>query len=101
MIEDLNREWVLQGLSARERAQIAWRLRHEARLKARSMMIDPAEVDLLRARDVLKYGNADGPTFEYLIERLRQVGLRGDEVYEVIVDNSYRTDAELNRKLGL
>lgn len=64
------------------------------------MMADPAELELLQARDMVKYGNPEGPTFEFLVERLRNSGLEGEAVYEAIVDNSYRTDAELNRKLG-
>lgn len=97
----LNKDWIKQGLTARERAEAAWRIRHEARLRARSMMIDPVEVELLQARDMDKYGNPDGPTFEFLVERLKESGLEGEAIYETIIDNSYRTDAELNRKLGL
>jgi hypothetical protein len=100
-ILQLNKDWIKQGLPVRARAEAAWRIRHEARIKARSMMTDPAEVELLRARDVAKYGSPDGPTFEFLVERLKEAGLEEDRIYEAIIDNSYRTDAELNRKLGL
>jgi len=99
-IPDLNQEWIKQGLSARERAEAAWSIRHEARLEARSMMANPTEVELLRARDMTKYGSPEGPTFHFLVERLQEAGLEGDEVYEAIIDHSYQTDAELNRKLG-
>ncbi len=64
------------------------------------MMIDPAEVELLRARDLAEYGNPDG-TFEFLVKRLKEAGLEGDAVYEAIVEGSYRTNAGVNRKLGL
>jgi len=100
-IPALNQEWITQGLSARERAEAAWRIRYEARLEARSMMADPAEVELLRARDMAKYGNPDGPPFEFLVERLQAAGLEGDAIYQAIIDHSYQTDAELNKKLGL
>jgi hypothetical protein len=100
-IPQLNKDWIKQGLSVRARAEAAWRIRHEARIKARSMMTDPVEVDLLRARDIAKYGSPDGPTFGFLVERLKEAGLEEDRIYEAIIDNSYRTDAELNRKLGL
>lgn len=66
---ELNEQWILQGLSVQERAEAAWRIRHEARLEARKLMADPAEVELLRARDMAKYGDPDGPTLEHLIER--------------------------------
>lgn len=90
-IPELNREWITQGLSARERAEKAWRIRHEARLIARSMMTDVVEVELLRARDVAKYGNPDGPTFEFPVERFEDAGHEGDAVYEAIIERSYRT----------
>ena len=100
-IPQLNEDWIKQGLPLRARAEAAWHIRHEARIEARSMMANPYEVELLRARDVAKYGNPDGPTFELLVERLRGTGLDETRIYEVIIDNSYRTDAELNKKLGL
>ena len=100
-IPQLNKDWINQGLPVQARAEAAWRIRHEARIKARSMMTDPVEVEHLRARDVAKYGSPDGPTFESLVERLKEAGLDEDRIYEAIIDNSYRTDAELNRKLGL
>lgn len=97
----LNEEWITIGVSAPERAERAWRIRHDARLEARSMMTDATEVELLRARDIAKFGNPDGPTFYFLVERLIEAGLEGDAVYEAIIDQSYRTDAELDRRLGL
>ena len=100
-IPELNKEWIKQGLSARERAERAWRVRHEARLLTRSMMVDPVEVELLRARDTAKYGNPNGPTFEFLVEKLKSAGIKGDAIYNAIIDGSYRTDAELNKRLGL
>lgn len=99
-IPELNREWTTQGLSSRERAEKAWHIRHEARSQARSMMSNPVEVELLRARDMARYGNPDGPTFEWLAEQLEDAGLEGDAVYEAIIERSYRTDIELNRRLG-
>lgn len=65
------------------------------------MMADPTEVELLRARDIVEYGNPDGPTFEFLEQQVRKAGLVGDEVYEAIIVGSYKTDAGVNKKLGL
>lgn len=100
-IVELNEHWIRQGLSAQERAGAAWRIRHEARLTARSIMSNAAEVELLRARDLSKYGNTDGPTFEFLVDQLRQAGLTGDEVYEAIITGAYRTNEGINKSLGL
>lgn len=100
-IPELNKQWLAKGLSARERAETAWRIRHEARLAARALMTDQAEIELLRARDVAAYGNPNGPTFKFLVEKLKGAGLDEDAVYEAIIEGSYRTDTRVNRKFGL
>lgn len=100
-IAEVNRQRLGQGFSARERAEIAWRIRREARSQARSMMPDPKEADLLRQRDVAVYGDPDGPTLEFLVEKVRQTGLEGDAIYEKIIEGVSRTDADMNRSLGL
>lgn len=100
-IPELNREWIGQGLSPEERAAAAWRIRHEARLQARSMMANRAEVELLRARDAAEYGDPDGPTFEFLCEQARRAGMEDEAIYQSIIDGSYRTNAGVSRGLGL
>ncbi len=65
------------------------------------MMMDPTEVELLRQRDLTVYGNLDGPTFEFLVEKLRGAGLEGDSIYEAIVEGAFRTDADIGESLGL
>ena len=95
-IPDLNRQWISEGFSARERAEQAWRIRHDARIEARNMMSDPREVELLRARDVAIYGHPDGPTFAFLVEQARNAGLKEPAIYEAIIDGSYRTNAGFN-----
>ncbi len=100
-IPELNKQWLAQGLSARGRAQAAWGIRHEARLAARALMADPVEVELLRARDMAIYGDPDGPAFEFLVEVLKEAGFEEQALYEAIIEGSYRTDAQVNRRLGL
>lgn len=101
LISDLNEQWLAQGFAVRQRAGMAWRIRHDARVQARAMMADPEEVELLRQRDIAEYGSPDGPTFEYLENRLQAEGLKGETVYEAIIEGSYRTDAGINKKLKL
>lgn len=101
LIHELNKQWLAQGLSAKERAKKAWRIRHEARLKARAMMPDPEEVEMLEARDIVEYGSADGPTFEFLVKECQDAGLKGSTVYEAIIEGSYRTNRGVNEELGL
>jgi hypothetical protein len=100
-IPELNQQWIEQGMTSPERAEAAWRLRHEARAKARLMMANPDEIELLRRRDAAEYGNPDGPTFEFLVAKLKQAGLEGDAVYEAIITGSYSTNPVMNRRLGI
>jgi RHS repeat-associated protein len=100
-IPELNEQWKEEGLSPRERAERAYEIRHNARLQARGMMANPEEVEQLRARDMEKYGNPDGPTFEDLVTKAGEKGYTGDDRYEYIVDSSYRTDDATNKKFGL
>lgn len=65
------------------------------------MMTNLAEVELLRARDMAEYGNPDGPTFEFLVEKVKDAGLVEDAVYETIIEGSYRTNAGVDRRFGL
>ncbi len=100
-ISELNRQWIAQGLGAKERAELAYDIRRAARLAARAMMRNPAEVEMLRARDAYKYGDPDGPTFELLVEKLEAAGFTGDALYEEVVEMSWRVDEEVNKRLGL
>lgn len=93
-----NEKWTKEGLSSEERARQASAIRHDARIMSRAMMSDPAEVEDLRKRDMVKYGNPDGPTFDQLVERNREKGLTGDAVYEAVVESSQRTDPVINKQ---
>lgn len=100
-IADLNHQWIAQGLDAETRARGAYELRKEARLTARAMMADPAEVRALEARDLEKYGHKDGPTWEWLVEKAREKGLMGDALYESIIESASVTNEAANRAAGL
>jgi hypothetical protein len=100
-IPALNEQWIKEGVSIEERAKKAHEIRHNARLEARTMMQNKQEVAELQARDKEKYGNPDGPTFEYLVEKNRAKGFQGDAVYEDIIGSSNRTNKEYNEKYGV
>src|SRR5712692_9403243 len=90
-IPRLNNEWTEQGYRLEERARRAWRIRHEARNQARSMMENSDEVEDLMERDRRLCGHSDGPTFEQLVAVHRRNGLEGDEVDRGIIVGAQRT----------
>jgi hypothetical protein len=98
IIESLNQAWVGQGLSLRERARRAWRIRHDARLRARSMMEAQDEVEQLRTRDRAIYGNPDGPTFERLFTDHRKNGATPIEAYERMIRGAQMTNKEVDQR---
>jgi hypothetical protein len=96
-ISKLNPEWIAQGVSIEERAYRAWRIRHDARIEARAMMENPAEVEDLKERDRRLYGNPDGPTFDQLVRENRERGLAGDEVHERIISTWQTSSGRVNK----
>jgi hypothetical protein len=100
-ISKLNEEWIARGISLEERALQAWRIRHDARVEARTMMENSAEVEDLRERDRRLYGNTDGPKFDQLVGENYRRGFQRNEVYERIISGSQTTNREVNKLLGL
>jgi hypothetical protein len=100
-ISKLNEEWISQGFGVAERAFRAWRIRHDARIQARSMMENPIEVEDLRERDRRLYGNPEGPTFDQLVQDGQTRGLEQDEVYDRIISGSQTTNRKVNKLLDL
>ncbi|MFK7946248.1 MAG: LysM peptidoglycan-binding domain-containing protein [Saprospiraceae bacterium] len=96
-IGKINERWEEEGLPLKERAEKAYKLRHEARVNARFMMPEKSQVKALQARDMTKYGNPDGPTFEYLIKKNTDKGKTLEEAYQSIIDSSSRTDTKYNQ----
>jgi hypothetical protein len=96
-ISALNQEWIAGGIGLQERALRAWQIRRDAKVKARSMMENAAEIEDLRERDRLLYGNVEGPTFIQLVEANKRRGLSGAEVYEQIIRGSQVTNPGVNR----
>jgi len=99
-IPAMNKAWLSEGIRAEERARRAWKIRHDARMAARQLMEDPKQIEELRNRDSEKYGNPDGPSFDYLVQKASKSGLTGDEIYEAIIQGSSTTNADVNRRFG-
>ena len=88
------------GTSLEQRARHAFASRREARLKARTLMSDAADVHLLEARDLALYGRPDGPTFESLFQSLHTSALPTDDIYRMIIESASRTNSEFDRRFG-
>lgn len=95
-----NEAWKKENVPAEERAKRAFQMRHDARVLARAMMSDAAQVEALKKRDTEKYGTPDGPTFEWLVERNKKKGLAGDAIYEAIVESAQQTNSAVNEMFG-
>lgn len=98
VITMMNLQDIRHGLPLETRAHNAYEIRHGARLKARSLMANNAEVIELQARDMEVYQNPHGPTFNQLIERSVAKGATNEEALENIIDSSKKTNANYNKK---
>ena len=92
----INQKWEEDGISLQMRALKAFEMRHAARVNARYMMQNKDEVKALQKRDQEKYGNPDGPTFGYLMQKNIDKGKTVAEAYQSIIDSSSTTDQGYN-----
>jgi predicted small secreted protein len=97
-IDEADAELEAAGASLEERARAAYATRHNARITSRAMMSDPDEVAKLEARDLEKYGDKDGPTFAYLMDKGRAEGKSDDEIYADMIGSAQRTNRAVNRR---
>jgi hypothetical protein len=79
-----------------EIAHTAWKLRRAARHEAREKRDGPDDVAVLRRRDLAKYGDPDGPSFEQVVQRAGEKGHAGDDVYEEVIRSALRIDPVTN-----
>lgn len=92
----INEKWKQDGIDLETRARKAYEMRHEARVNARYLMPNKEAVKMLQARDSEKYGNPNGPTFDYLLKKNTDKGLSLEAAYQSIIDSSSRTDTRYN-----
>lgn len=98
---DLNNKWIVEGISLKERARRLYLIRHNSRLIARNFMADKTQVERLRERDFKRYGDHDGPTFEFLIEEARKRDLSPEEAYTEIISSTSKTNPRTNSFFNL
>jgi len=59
-------------------------------------MANKTDVRKLQNGDIERYGNPDGPTFEFLYKKYEEIGYQGDEIYQAIIDKASTTNKEYN-----
>ena len=96
-IAALDAQWSADGVSLEERARRAFEVRHHARLAAREQQ-SPGEVAALELRDAKVYGDADGPSFEALVDMHLGKGLTRAQAYQHIIDSAQRTNESYNER---
>ena len=101
MHKALERKIELKQLSWDEYAKLAFDMRHHARVYTRALMADQMAEALLERRDQMKYGNREGPTFEYLLEEQRKMHKTPEESDRAIVYSSIRTNIWANAYIRL
>jgi hypothetical protein len=98
-IPERDLQWQQEGVPLADRARRAWEIRRRARVEARALMTDSIAVAKLEQRDLMKYGNPGGPSFEQLLHRNQEEnGLTRDQAYEAIIASAASTDENTNRK---
>lgn len=95
-IPQLNDYWITRKIPLKQRAYKAYLLRHKARIHARHMMPNKEEVASLQERDLAKYGDPNGPTFEFLLEKNQAKGMTLDQAYESIIQTASQTNKAYN-----
>jgi len=98
-ITDLNETWKSQGFSAKERSKMAFIEREKIMDETRGMMTEQFSKDSIQLREFLKYGNPKGATYDQLVAKNIEKGLRGEAVYEAIIVSASRTNASVNATL--
>lgn len=97
----LDKEWATQGVPLVERARRAWQRRREICQAARAEMPDSRQVELVRQRNIKKYGDPEGPSFERLCEQYAERGFAENDVYKEIILSASRTNELVNSWFGL
>jgi hypothetical protein len=97
-LQQCDAQWLAEGLSIEERARRAHAYRRRARFWARDQAVDAGDAAVLEVRDLAVHGNAEGPSFEELINRGLRKGKSLDAVYLGIIGSAQRSNAEVDAK---
>ncbi len=83
-----------KSLPLEEQAKQAFNLRNQFRTLARELMADRATAESL-------YKTDPNLTWEEIVRKQREKGLKGDDIYKAIIESSQRSRKSVNKSLGL
>lgn len=83
-----------KSLPLEEQAKQAFNLRNQFRTQARELMADRATAESL-------YKTDPNLTWEEIIRKQREKGLKGDDIYKAIIESLQRSRKSVNKSLGL
>ena len=87
-------------LGLEERARRAHRIRNCLKHEARELMTR-RDVKTVEARNIKKYGNPLGPTFDELVERGTRKDLPKRALYELIIKRAFEPGSAFNKLAGV
>lgn len=87
-------EIIDKSLSLEQQARQAFELRNQFRTQARELMEDRVLAEQLHKKEPNK-------TWEEIIQRQRDKGFTGDDIYREIIASSQRSRTSVNKSLGL
>ena len=93
-MRDLNDQLAKQGVSAEDRAKIMFDQRNALRSWTRTLMSDRALADQLNETE-------RNLTWDQLIAKLQARGLRGDDLWNALIDSASRSRPSVNDALGI
>jgi hypothetical protein len=64
-------------------------------------MSDPGMAQRLRQRDIDRYGNPEGPTFQNLLDEARGRGLSEEDALRSIIEDASETNSRTNNYLQI
>jgi hypothetical protein len=93
-MKSLNQRLIDQGVTPEARAKTLYATRNALRSWTRDLMVDRGLAESLNA-------NEKNFTWDEITEKYGQQGLKGDELWNKIIDSSMRSRASVNASLGV
>jgi hypothetical protein len=95
----MNETWKSQGISAKERSEMAFMERQKVIDSARDLMTEEFSLRQIQIREFIKYENTKGMTYDQLYTKFALKGFTENAIYEQIIISATKTNASVNAHL--